>query len=154
VAVLEATYKERGTRKYKRKTKVLQFQRPEGTLTPNEIGKRLNISGEAVKQWIYLGRLPAAKLDNGYWFVKEDDLKVFLSRKNNVEFKRHIAGPAKSETVELAFNRWLRENNITLNQQQFAFALRVYKAGWEKVGVFNGDGSDSAQRVDVSETQP
>ena len=47
-------------------------------LSPNDIGKILNVTGEAVKQWIYHRRLPAVKLANGYWKVKVVDFEAFL----------------------------------------------------------------------------
>ena len=47
-------------------------------LSPNDIGKILNVTGEAVKQWIYHRRLPAVKLANGFWKVKVSDFEAFL----------------------------------------------------------------------------
>ncbi|MCK6470615.1 MAG: hypothetical protein L6R28_02610 [Planctomycetes bacterium] len=41
--------------------------RPTGCLSPNEAGKKLGVSGEAIKQHIYKGNLKAAKAKNGYW---------------------------------------------------------------------------------------
>jgi hypothetical protein len=38
----------------------------EDYLTPNQVGKELGVTGEAVKQWIYRRRLHAEKLPNGY----------------------------------------------------------------------------------------
>lgn len=59
---------------------------PEGEadmlLSPNQIGKILNLTGEAVKQWIYLRRLPAVKLTNGYWKVKKSDLERYLQERS------------------------------------------------------------------------
>src|SRR3954471_1941096 len=52
-------------------------------LSPNDIGKILNLTGEAVKQWIYQRRLPAVKLANGYWKVKASDLEAFLGKRQN-----------------------------------------------------------------------
>lgn len=53
-------------------------------LSPNDIGKLLNLTGEAVKQWIYHRRLPAVKLSNGYWKVKASDLEKFLKSRNDL----------------------------------------------------------------------
>lgn len=50
-------------------------------LSPNEIGKIMNLTGEAVKQWIYHRRLPAVKLVNGYWKVRVSDLEKFLKER-------------------------------------------------------------------------
>lgn len=45
----------------------LKLQRPTGCLSPNEAGKKLGVTGEAIKQHIYKGNLKAAKAKNGYW---------------------------------------------------------------------------------------
>jgi len=60
----------------------------ERVLSPNEIGKILNVTGEAVKQWIYHRRLPAVKLPNGYWKVKVSDFQQFLKARNEVGKRR------------------------------------------------------------------
>ncbi len=57
-------------------------------LSPNEIGKILNVTGEAVKQWIYHRRLPAVKLANGYWKVKVADFEAFLKARYEVGRRR------------------------------------------------------------------
>jgi CheY-like chemotaxis protein len=57
-------------------------------LSPNEIGKILNVTGEAVKQWIYHRRLPAVKLANGYWKVKVADFEQFLKARFDVGRRR------------------------------------------------------------------
>lgn len=53
-------------------------------LSPNEIGRILNVTGEAVKQWIYNRRLPAVKLANGYWKVRVADFEAFLKARHEV----------------------------------------------------------------------
>ncbi len=53
-------------------------------LSPNDIGKILNVTGEAVKQWIYRRKLPAVKLANGYWKVKVADFEGFLKARTEV----------------------------------------------------------------------
>jgi len=53
---------------------------PQGCVSPNEAAKKLNITGEAIKQWIYRGRLPAAKANNGYWWIREKDLQEFIEK--------------------------------------------------------------------------
>lgn len=58
-------------------------------LSPNDIGLILNVTGEAVKQWIYRRKLPAVKLANGYWKVKKSDFEDFLKARTEVG-KRHI----------------------------------------------------------------
>src|ERR1041385_5094653 len=47
-------------------------------LSPDQIGKILNVTGEAVKYWIHLGRLPAVKMQNGYWKIRVADVEGFL----------------------------------------------------------------------------
>jgi excisionase family DNA binding protein len=63
--------------------------RPKGCFTPNEMAEKLGITGEAVKQWIYSGKLKAAKSANGYWWLRESDVKEFLEGHNKLEFKYH-----------------------------------------------------------------
>src|SRR6266478_8893840 len=58
-------------------------------LSPNDIGKILNVTGEAVKQWIYRRKLPAVKLANGYWKVKVSDFEAFLKARTEVG-RRHV----------------------------------------------------------------
>jgi len=60
----------------------------EKTISPNEAAAMLGITGEAVKQWVYHGRLPAVKLQNGYWRIKVTDLSRFLEKR--------IGGPKHS----------------------------------------------------------
>src|SRR5690349_6791729 len=55
-----------------------------GSLSPNEVGEILGVTGEAVKQWIYHRRLPAVKLSNGYWRVQSTDLERFLQARQEV----------------------------------------------------------------------
>ncbi|MCK6475173.1 MAG: helix-turn-helix domain-containing protein, partial [Planctomycetes bacterium] len=47
-------------------------------LSPNQAARILGITGEAVKQWIYAGKLPATKLSNGYYRIKHTDLAQYL----------------------------------------------------------------------------
>lgn len=68
-------------------------QQGEKTLSPNQIGSMLGITGEAVKQWIYNRRLPAVKLSNGYWRVRVNDLERFIAeRQTGGKRKVIIAG--------------------------------------------------------------
>jgi excisionase family DNA binding protein len=53
-------------------------------LSPNEIARVLNVTGEAVKQWIHRGRLPAARLANGYWQVKVSDFENYLRMRREI----------------------------------------------------------------------
>jgi len=65
------------------------FNRPKGCLTPNEVGRKVGVTGEAVKQWIYKGKIKAARADNGYWWIREPDLAKFMDSVNKLEFKFH-----------------------------------------------------------------
>ena len=58
-------------------------------LSPNDIGKILNVTGEAVKQWIYRRKLPAVKLANGYWKVKISAFEDFLKSRTEIG-RRHV----------------------------------------------------------------
>ena len=60
----------------------------ESYISPNEAGKILNITGEAVKQWIYHRRLPAVKLSNGYWKIRIKDLEDFMKARQDVGYRR------------------------------------------------------------------
>ena len=72
-------------------------------LSPNDIGKILNVTGEAVKQWIYHRRLPAVKLANGYWKVRVTDFEAFLKARYEVARRRVlVAGIAGGEWGEVA----------------------------------------------------
>ena len=57
-------------------------------------GRMLGITGEAVKQWIYRRRLPAAKLPNGFWRIKVADLKAFLRSRENPGVHRVLLADA------------------------------------------------------------
>jgi CheY-like chemotaxis protein len=65
-------------------------------LSPNDIGKILNVTGEAVKQWIYHRRLPAVKLANGYWKVKVSDFEKFLRARHEVGRRRVLITDSKA----------------------------------------------------------
>jgi len=73
-------------------------------MSPNEAGRILNVTGEAVKQWIYRRRLPATKLSNGYWKVRVQDLDDFIKARHNFSSKRilllHRAGAELDEMVK------------------------------------------------------
>jgi len=53
-------------------------------LSPNDVAKVMNVTGEAVKQWIYRGKLPAIRLTNGYWKVRVTDLEAFLKARKEI----------------------------------------------------------------------
>lgn len=70
----------------------LKLQRPTGCLSPNEAGKKVGCTGEAIKYRIYKGDLKAAKAKNGYWWIRESDLKAFLEGGEDLEFRYHGGG--------------------------------------------------------------
>ena len=57
-------------------------------VSPNQAARILNVTGEAVKQWIYRRQLPAVKLNNGYWKIKVKDLEEHFKLRQNVGQKR------------------------------------------------------------------
>lgn len=69
-------------------------------LSPNEIGRILNVTGEAVKQWIYHRRLPAIKLANGYWKVKVADFESFLKARHDVGRRRILVTDSKTNELK------------------------------------------------------
>ena len=72
-------------------------------LSPNDIGKILNLTGEAVKQWIYQRRLPAVKLANGYWKVKVSDFEAFLKARHEVGRRRVLVVCSKDNPMSDVF---------------------------------------------------
>lgn len=68
-------------------------------LSPNDIGRMLNVTGEAVKQWIYGRKLPAVKISNGYWKVRVSDIEEFLKVRNG-EIKRFVLTNAQSPEIQ------------------------------------------------------
>ncbi len=61
----------------------------------------LGITGEAVKQWVYLGRLPAIKLQNGYWRIKVTDLSKFLEARLGSPKHTVLVGQSDGQTHPL-----------------------------------------------------
>lgn len=73
----------------------------EPSLTPNQIGEILGLTGEAVKQWIYHRRLPAVKLANGYWRVRKTDLEKFLQARFEGVKRRILAVGLDGEALQV-----------------------------------------------------
>ncbi|MBI3829806.1 MAG: response regulator [Planctomycetes bacterium] len=76
-------------------------------ISPNDAGRILSVTGEAVKQWIYHRRLPATKMSNGYWKIRVGDLEEFIQARQDLGHKRILiidasGGPVTelSNTVE------------------------------------------------------
>lgn len=75
---------------------------PTGTLSPNEAGRVLGVTGEAVKQWIYAGRLPATKLPNGYYRIQHIDLAQYLLNRRNAAQVLALASTDRALETSLA----------------------------------------------------
>ena len=73
-----------------RKAVPMRLVRPKGCLSPKEVADRVGVTREAVKQHMYNGNLRAAKAPNGYWWVREADLKAFIKRRDKLKFKYHL----------------------------------------------------------------
>jgi excisionase family DNA binding protein len=85
--------------------KRIEFEFPtvtEKTISPNEAAEVLGITGEAVKQWVYHGRLPAVKLHNGYWRIKVSDLSNFIAKRLSPPKHRVLISESDSVTQENA----------------------------------------------------
>ena len=61
---------------------------PKGCMSPNQAGAQIGVTGECIKQYIYAGKLRAAKLDNGYYAIRQKDLDEFLNRKPTFKFHK------------------------------------------------------------------
>ena len=79
--------------------RALEKASPDSYVSPNMAGQMLGLTGEAVKQWIYRRRLPAAKLSNGYWRIKAADLRAFVRSRNGAGIHRVLLADAGSESV-------------------------------------------------------
>jgi CheY-like chemotaxis protein len=66
----------------------LDLLHEERYISPNQAGKIMNVTGEAVKQWIYSHRLPATKMSNGYWRIKVSDFEHFIKARHEVGKRR------------------------------------------------------------------
>ncbi|MBE7462241.1 MAG: helix-turn-helix domain-containing protein [Planctomycetes bacterium] len=73
---------------------------PPKTLSPNQAGRVLGVTGEAVKRWIYDRRLPATKLTNGYWRIKVDDLERFIKCRVSAPKTRVLIYSSDPATLE------------------------------------------------------
>jgi excisionase family DNA binding protein len=71
-------------------------------LSPNEAARILNISGEAVKVWIYSQRLPAIKMPNGYYRIKLADLERHVTERNSPQMSIMILDGDTAATAMLA----------------------------------------------------
>jgi len=44
------------------------------------VARRLDVSVKTIRAWIAKGKIPAERLPNGYWRVREDDLEKIPSQ--------------------------------------------------------------------------
>jgi CheY-like chemotaxis protein len=58
--------------------KRLEAMSQDAYVSPNEAGRILGCTGEAIKQWIYHRRLPAIKLANGFYKIRVPDLAAYV----------------------------------------------------------------------------
>lgn len=72
------------------------------SLSPNEAAEILNVTGEAVKLWIYKGWLKATKLPNGYWRIKHEDLKSYLESRQDIAPAVYVATNSESLAQRLS----------------------------------------------------
>lgn len=70
------------------------------TVSPNEAAEMLGITGEAIKQWVYHGRLPAVKLGNGYWRIRVSDLSQFLKKRLGSPKHSVLISPCDKPTLD------------------------------------------------------
>lgn len=92
-------------------------------LSPNDIGKILNVTGEAVKQWIYHRRLPAVKLANGYWKVKVVDFENFLKARHEVGRRRILITDSKAGAMTEVVQAVERLGHQAVTAHNYADAL-------------------------------
>lgn len=92
-------------------------------LSPNEIGRIMNVTGEAVKQWIHQRRLPAIKLENGYWKVKQSDFESFLKSRRAVTRRRVLVSASPGNAMPEVFEAIERLGHQALQAHNLADAL-------------------------------
>ena len=92
-------------------------------ISPNEAAKILNITGEAVKQWIYNRHLPSVKLSNGYWKVKVADLENFIKTRNNISQRRILIVDHANETAQEVVQEVIKMGHESVVAQNTADAM-------------------------------
>lgn len=121
-------------------------RRDPSALSPNEAAEVLGITGEAVKQWIYLGRLPATKLANGYWRIKHDDLTKFLEERQTAAQLLTLAGSDRAMQGVLA--AVAKDLKIAFNTaSDTAAALKQFKVQAPNLLVIDLDGFNDAWKL-------
>jgi len=92
-------------------------------ISPNEAGRILNVTGEAVKQWIYHRRLPATKLSNGYWKIKVSDLEDFIKARSNLGQRKIMIIDAPSSLLAEIVSSLEKLGHQTIVAHSWADAL-------------------------------
>jgi len=115
------------------------LQADERVLSPNDVGRILSVTGEAVKQWIYHHRLPAVKLTNGYWKIRIADLEDFIRSSQVYRYTvmcaigtglSGVAGEAvRSLDHECVFGRSLADSLLKLQDVQPSLCV-IDVTGW------------------------
>lgn len=112
---------------------------PTGTLTPNEAGRILNVTGEAVKQWIYAGKLPATKLPNGYYQIKHADLAQYLLNRRNAA--QVLALASSDHSLEATLAGIVKEQSLSFTTvTDTVAALKQFKTQAPNLLVVDLDG--------------
>lgn len=112
------------------------------TLSPNQVGEMLGITGEAVKQWIYTRKLVAVRMPNGYWRINRTDLQSFLDSRQKSVLPRLLAFVRDSIWTTLKDSR-VTDRYLTLRANNYADAI-LKIASWKPMIVV----------VDIDHLQP
>lgn len=83
----------------------------------------MNLTGEAVKQWIYQRRLPAIKLANGYWKVKVADFEAFLKARHEVGRRRVLVTVSAEDPMTDILQAIEELGHQTITTSNYADAL-------------------------------
>ena len=78
-----------------RKGKRKSFFRPLGYVSPKEAAKYFGCTSESVKNWIYAGKLRGTRDQNGFWWIRETDLRNELGA-------RGLPGPPRFPSRDMA----------------------------------------------------
>lgn len=99
------------------------------TLSPNQVGEMLGITGEAVKQWIYTRKLAAVRMPNGYWRINRTDLQTFLVERQKGVLPRLLAF-VRDQTWTTLKSSQVTDHYLTLRANNYADAI-LKIASWK-----------------------
>lgn len=108
------------------------------TLSPNEVGSMLGITGEAVKQWIYTQKLSAVRLANGYWRISRSDLQQFLNSRNRAALPRLLAF-VRDKVWEILQSPEMQESYCTLRANNYADSILKTSSWKPKIMIVDVD---------------